>query len=69
MLDLIAVPLKKPSETDLAKPLKNIIQGAYNNPEKTEKLSDKFIEFNKLRNTAVFKVFDKFETSLEVIYG
>ena len=69
MLELIAVPMKKPSEADLVKPLKHLILSDRNTPEQTQKYTESIIEFNKLRNTAVWKVLDKFETSLEVIYG
>lgn len=68
MADLISVPLKKPSDVDIIKPLKNLIQSTYSTSDKPEDYSDALIELSKLRTNAIWKVFDKYETSLEVIY-
>lgn len=68
MADLISVPLKKPSEVDLEKPLKNLIQSRYSTADKPEDYSDAIAEFAKLRNNAIWRVFEKYESSLDVIY-
>ncbi|KAG5675004.1 hypothetical protein PVAND_004944 [Polypedilum vanderplanki] len=67
-MDLITVPLKKPYEVDLVKPLKNIIQST-NVKQADNSQIEKINSFNKQRNHAVFKVFEKNEAALEAIYG
>lgn len=70
MAELLVVPFKKPSEVDIAKPLQNLILSAYASSASTPvDYSESVSEFSKLRNTAVWKVFEKYESSLEVIYG
>ncbi|KAL1132118.1 hypothetical protein AAG570_010076 [Ranatra chinensis] len=69
MADLLSVPLKKPSEVDLVKPLSNLISSTYSTADKPEDYSEQISELNKLRNTAVWRAFEKYESSLEVIYG
>lgn len=69
MTKMLAVPLKKPAEVDVVKPLKNLIQSAYNNPSGSSDYSESVAEFGKLRNTAIWKFFEKYESSLEVVYG
>lgn len=69
MADLISVPLKKPSDVDLVKPLKNLIQSRYSTADKPEDYSEAIAELAKIRSNAVWRVFEKFESSLEVIYG
>lgn len=68
-MDHLTVPLKKPSEVDLVKPLKNLIQSS--NVKSDEKNQNQQLEkiqtFNKQRNQAVFKVFEKNEAALEGI--
>lgn len=65
MAELIAVPLKKPSDVDVIKPLTNVIKSTYNNQKDyTEAIAD----FSKLRNNALWRAFEKYESSLEVIY-
>lgn len=68
MADLIAIPLKKPSEVDLIKPLKNLIVSTYSTADKPEDYSEAISEFSKLRNNAIWRVFEKYESSLDVIY-
>lgn len=68
MADLISVPLKKPSEVDVEKPLKNLIQSRYSTADKPEDCGEAITEFAKLRNNAIWRVFEKYESSLEVIY-
>lgn len=67
-MDLLTVPLKKPSEVDLVKPLKNLIQSS-NVKQSDNSLIEKINSFNKQRNQAVFKVFEKNEAALEAIYA
>lgn len=68
MSDLLAVPLKKPSDVDLVKPLKNLIQSRYSTADKPEDYSDAINELAKLRNNAIWRAFEKYESSLEVLY-
>lgn len=71
MTELLVVPLKKPSEVDVVKPLKNLIQSAYSSSATNESAADyseAISEFSKLRNTAIWKAFEKYESSLEMIY-
>lgn len=68
MSELISVPLKKSSEVDIVKPLQNLIHSTYSTADKPQDYSEAINELNKLRNTAIWRVFDKYETSLEVIY-
>lgn len=68
MAELLVVPLKKPSDVDIAKPLRNLISSSYSTADKPEDYSEAIEEFSKLRNNAVWRVFEKFESSLEVIY-
>lgn len=67
-MDLLTVPLKKPSEVDLVKPLKNLIQSP-NVKQSDNSILEKINSFNKQRNQAVFKVFEKNEAALENIYA
>ncbi|KAK3913615.1 Programmed cell death 6-interacting protein [Frankliniella fusca] len=69
MADFIAAPLKKPTEVDIVKPLKNLISASYSTADKPEDYSDAINELSKIRNNAVWRVFEKYESSLEVIYG
>lgn len=62
------MPLKKPTDVDIAKPLKNLIDSNYGTADKQEDYSEQISEFSKLRNTAVWRAFEKYESSLEVIY-
>ncbi|KAI4457578.1 pcd6 interacting protein-related [Holotrichia oblita] len=69
MAELISIPLKKPSEVDLVKPLKHIIQSRYSTADKPEDYSDAINELAKLRTNGIWKAFEKYESSLEVIYS
>lgn len=66
MAELLVIPLKKSSDVDLVKPLKNLIQSTYNSGETNEDYSDALNELSRLRTNAIWKVFDK--SSLDVIY-
>ncbi|EFN81685.1 Programmed cell death 6-interacting protein [Harpegnathos saltator] len=68
MAELIAIPLKKPSDIDVIKPLTNIIKSTYNSPGNQKDYTDAIAEFSKLRNNALWRAFEKYESSLEVIY-
>ncbi|CAG9798578.1 unnamed protein product [Chironomus riparius] len=67
-MDLLTVPLKKPNEVDLVKPLKSLIQSSNVKPADSSQM-EKINSFNKQRNHAVFKVFEKNEAALEAIYA
>lgn len=70
MSELLVVPLKKPSEVDVVKPLKNLIQSSYHaNDGNVSDHSEAINEFAKLRNTAIWKAFEKYDTSLDILYG
>lgn len=71
MHELLAVPVKKPTDIDVIKPLKNLIQSAYSSsaPDKTINYSEAVTEFNKLRTNAIWKAFDKNEAALELLNG
>lgn len=70
MSELLVVPLKKPSEVDVIKPLKNLIQSSYSGTDASAAdHSEAISEFSKLRNTAIWKAFEKYESSLEILYG
>ncbi|XP_050463893.1 programmed cell death 6-interacting protein [Cataglyphis hispanica] len=69
MAELIAIPLKKPSDVDIIKPLTNVIKSTYNNPGNRKDYTDAIAEFSKLRNNALWRAFEKYESSLQVIYS
>ncbi|XP_017035130.1 programmed cell death 6-interacting protein [Drosophila kikkawai] len=71
MSKFLGVPLKKPSEVDVVKPLNNLIQSTYNGASEEEKAkyAEAVNEFSKQRNTAIWKFFEKYEASLEVVYA
>lgn len=68
MAEFISVPLKKPTDVDIVKPLKNVIDSTYSSSDKSHDYTEQINELSKLRNTAVWRVFEKYESSLEVIY-
>ncbi|CAH1990718.1 unnamed protein product [Acanthoscelides obtectus] len=69
MAELLSVPLKKPSDVDIVKPLKNLIQSRYSTADKPEDCSEAINEFAKMRTNALWKAFEKYESSLDLIYG
>ncbi|ALC45750.1 ALiX [Drosophila busckii] len=71
MSKLLGVPLKKPSEVDVVKPLNNLIQSTYNGATAEEKsqYAEAVNDFSKQRNTAIWKFFEKYEASLETVYA
>lgn len=68
MAELIAIPLKKPSDVDVIKPLTNVIKSTYNSANNQKDYTEAINEFSKLRNHALWRAFEKYESSLEVIY-
>ncbi|GJQ69171.1 putative programmed cell death 6-interacting protein [Trypoxylus dichotomus] len=69
MKKLISIPLKKPYEVDIVKPLKNIIQSRYSTADKPEDYGDAINELAKLRTNGIWKAFEKYESSLDVVYS
>ncbi|XP_076239592.1 programmed cell death 6-interacting protein-like protein AliX isoform X2 [Calliopsis andreniformis] len=69
MAELIAVPLKKPSDVDVIKPLTNVIKSTYNSADNQKDYTEAIADFSKLRNNALWRAFEKYESSLEVIYS
>lgn len=74
--ELLAVPVKKPSEVDVVKPLKNLIQSAYSASSGSSEGGAPAVDyativndFGKLRNTAIWKFYEKYEASLDVVNG
>uniref|UniRef100_A0A069DX83 Putative programmed cell death protein n=1 Tax=Panstrongylus megistus TaxID=65343 RepID=A0A069DX83_9HEMI len=68
MAEVVALPLKKPSDVDVVKPLGNLISATFSTADNPEDYSSQIQEFSKLRNHAIWKAFEKYESSLEVIY-
>lgn len=66
MATFIGVPLKKASETDLVKPLRNFIENTFSNAEPND-YNTALNEFNKLRNSMIAKSVDRHESALEVL--
>lgn len=71
MSDLLSVPLKKPTDVDVTRPLNNLIKSSYSSlgPEKMAEISESVNKFNQQRTTSVWKAFEKYESSLEILYG
>ncbi|XP_044599221.1 programmed cell death 6-interacting protein [Cotesia glomerata] len=69
MTELISIPLKKPSDVDVIKPLTNIIKSTYNSATNQKDYTEQISEFSKLRSNALWRAFEKYESSLEVIYS
>ncbi|XP_076628899.1 programmed cell death 6-interacting protein-like protein AliX [Colletes latitarsis] len=69
MAELISVPLKKPSDVDVIKPLTNVIKSTYNGASNQKDYTEAITDFSKLRNNALWRAFEKYESSLEVIYS
>ncbi|XP_045461257.1 programmed cell death 6-interacting protein [Harmonia axyridis] len=69
MAELLQVPLKKPSEIDVVKPFQNVIQSRFSTADEPVDYSDAINEFAKIRSNAIWKAFEKYESSLDIIYG
>ncbi|XP_065214385.1 programmed cell death 6-interacting protein-like [Planococcus citri] len=68
MSEFLSIPPKKPTDVDLVKPLKNIISSHYSTSDNPDSYNNAIEEFNKLRSQAIWKVYEKYESSLEVAY-
>lgn len=64
--DLIGLPLKRGSDVDILKPLKNLITSRYQSAEQ-ESYITAINDFSKLRTNAVGKTLDYHESSLELL--
>ncbi len=51
--DLLWVPLKKTSDIDVSKPLRNLIASTYSSSDAPIQMGDKLKEFQKLRQGAI----------------
>lgn len=65
--DIVAIPLKKASDVDVLKPLKNIITSRYQSTDQ-ESYIGAVNEFSKLRSNAVARSLDYHESSLDILY-
>lgn len=65
MSELLVVPLKKSSEVDVEKPLKNLIYSLYNLAAVDH--SESISEFAKLRNSAISKASGISDSSLDIL--
>lgn len=70
MTELLSVPLKKPMDLDLVRPLVNLIKSSYNNlgVSKLSEIEQSISRFNNQRNASVWKAYEKSENSLELYY-
>lgn len=68
MVEFISIPLKKPSDVDIIKPLQNVIKSTYSTTSNFKDSLECITEFSKLRKNALWRAFEKYESSLEVIY-
>lgn len=66
MAELLAVPLKKSSDIDIVKPLRNLIQATYSGASGADDCSEALAELARMRTNAIWKILDK--TSLDIIY-
>lgn len=67
MTDILSVPLKKTSEIDLVKPLKNLIALRFSTADNPENFNDAISELNKLRSLACVRAMDKNEAAIETV--
>ena len=65
--DILAIPLKRSSDVDILKPLKNLISSRYQSCDQESYVSA-INEFAKLRSQAAGRALDYHESSLETIY-
>ncbi|XP_035736483.1 programmed cell death 6-interacting protein-like [Vespa mandarinia] len=69
MAELIGIPLKKPSDVDIIKPLTNVIKSTYSGGNNQKDYTEAIHDLSVLRNNALWRAFEKYESSLEVIYN
>ena len=67
MIELLSIPLKKPSEIDITKPLQNALNSVYSTISQKD-FTEAISEFNKLRKNALWRAFEKCDSSLEMMY-
>ena len=67
MSAILSVPLKKTSEIDLVKPLKNLIALRFSTADNPENFNDAISELNKLRSLACMRAMDKNETAVDTM--
>lgn len=65
---LLSVPTKRASDVNIIKPLKQLISSHYNSADNPEDYSEAINELSKLRGQALWKVLDKYDNSLDLIY-
>jgi len=66
MSSFIAFPLKRTSDVDLVKPLKNLIASYYSNNDEPVNYDEAIESFNRLRSTSTSKNLDpKHESTVE----
>jgi hypothetical protein len=51
--DLLCVPLKRASDIDVSKPLRNLIQSVYSTSDAPVNMKERLAEMQKLRQTAI----------------
>ena len=66
MAEIMSVPLKKASDIDITKPLKNLISSTFSTADQPVDCSDAISDLQKLRNAAI-KAQDRSEASLEAM--
>lgn len=64
--DIIGIPLKRGSDVDILKPLKNLITSRYQAAEQESYVAS-INELSKLRNNAVGRTLDYHESSLDLL--
>uniref|UniRef100_A0A2P2HW37 Programmed cell death 6-interacting protein-like n=1 Tax=Hirondellea gigas TaxID=1518452 RepID=A0A2P2HW37_9CRUS len=64
--DIVGIPLKRGSDVDVLKPLKNLITSRYQAAEQESYIAS-INEFSKLRGNAVCRTLDYHESSLELL--
>lgn len=69
MDEILVLPLKKPVQVEVVKPLRNIIDSRYSNAYIPSDYIEAVKAFNDLRNRAIWRPFDKHEGALEIIYS
>ncbi|GBM16713.1 Programmed cell death 6-interacting protein [Araneus ventricosus] len=67
MANFIAIPLKKTSEIDLVKPLKNVFSSFCVAADQPVNYDEALNELNKLRMNSTWRTLDKHENSLDVM--
>lgn len=66
MTSFIAIPLKRTSDVDLVKPLKNLIATYYSTSDEPVNYDDAIEAFNRMRSTSTGKNLDpKHESTVE----